>query len=125
MMLFMGSRHVSVVFVFAADGLFGNWAGHQRGWGRHLQNQGALEGHAAGEPTEALARLWWCVRTTASTEQAGQGCEPGHAGVQAKALQDKVNWEKDSGGFMVCFLSFYRQYHSQDWHERVSFCFLA
>lgn len=86
--------------------LFGNWAGQQRGWGRHLQKQGALAGQAAGEPTEALARLWWCVRTTASTEQAGQGCEPGHAGVQAKASQDKVNWEKDSGGFMVCFLSF-------------------
>lgn len=75
------------------------------GRGIHLQKQGALAGHTAGEPTEALARLWWCVRTTASTEQAGQGCEPGHAGVQAKASQDKVNWQRPSGGFMVCFFT--------------------
>lgn len=77
--------------------------------GRHLQQQGALVGHAAGEPTEALARLRWCARNTASTEQAGQRCEPSHAGVQGKASQYEVNWEKDSGGHMVCFLSFYRQ----------------
>lgn len=83
--------------------------GRQREWGRHLQKQGALAGHAVGEDTEALATLWWCVRTTASTELAGQECEPGHAGVQGKASQDEVNWEKDSGGHMVCVLSFYRQ----------------
>lgn len=85
------SRHVSVVF--ALDSLFSDWAGQQGGWGRHLPKQGALAGHAAGEPAEALARLWRCVRTSASTEQAGQGCEPGHTGVQRKASQDEVNWE--------------------------------
>lgn len=41
------------MFRFAADSFFGDRAGRQRGWGRHLQKQGALAGQAAGEPTEA------------------------------------------------------------------------
>lgn len=46
MMLFTMSQHVFVVFVFAVDSLFSDWAGRQGGWGRHLQKQGALAGHA-------------------------------------------------------------------------------
>lgn len=76
MMLLVKSGFISVTFAFAADGLLGDWAGRQKGWGRHLQKQGALAGQAAGELTEALARLWWCVRTTASTERQGKGVSP-------------------------------------------------
>lgn len=97
MMLLTRSRHVSVIFVFATDGLFGDWAGRHRGWGRHLQKQGAFS-----EP-----RCWWAHRGPSQTlvvcenhsvhRKAGQGCEPGHAGVQGKASQDEVNWEKEKG----------------------------